>query len=400
MAKRKFGNVEKLPSGRYRARFRNPEAPEEWIKAPATFPTADDAAGWLRAEQKLIEFDEWISPAEREHAAEKNGMTVRELCDRWLEEGGPQDNNPPGFKESTKQSHRRKLELRVLCPSQPGFDSLADERVVEVDRRRIKQWWGQVNKIWPDTGSTNTTAYKRLHTAFDYALHELEIISENPVKVQGAATAPETTVRDKPLISQSEARAMIDNAAPSMAAPVALLLFAGLRLGELLELRRKDLEGLEGDGPVFLRIERNAQRVADENGKQVMLSLPTPKTRAGKREIALPGQVGELLRTHAREYMADIPEALVVTTSKGKMMMDTSFRSRFKRLAIAAGRPDISPHDCRRFFGTMLVDKGRVSLEEARRLMGHESVEQLMEYQRALSGYEERAAAALEELWG
>lgn len=64
----------------------------------------------------------------------------------------------------------------------------------------------------------------------------------------------------------------------------------------------------------------------------------------------------------------------------------------------AAGRPDITPHDCRRFYGTQLVTEGRVSLEEARRLMGHETVEQLLDYQRAAAGYEKRAAAALDTL--
>ena len=38
---------------------------------------------------------------------------------------------------------------------------------------------------------------------------------------------------------------------------------------------------------------------------------------------------------------------------------------------------------------------GQLSMEEARRLMGHETVEQLMEYQRAEVGYQQRAAAAL-----
>ena len=78
--------------------------------------------------------------------------------------------------------------------------------------------------------------------------------------------------------------------------------------------------------------------------------------------------------------------------------MDTSVRTLFDRAAKAAGRPDVTPHDCRRFYGTRLVASRAVSLEEARRLMGHETVEQLMEYQRVADGFGERAAAALDDL--
>ena len=178
-----------------------------------------------------------------------------------------------------------------------------------------------------------------------------------------------------------------------------LLLWAGLRLGELLELRRRDLVGLAGTGVVTVRVRRNVQRVKDdETGKQVMEVMGTPKTDAGNRDIVLPATVGKALRAHATEFMNDEDNALVITTQTGKQMMDTNFRNRFKTAAELADRPDITPHDCRRFYGTLLVNRGGVSLEEARRLMGHETVEQLMEYQRAARGFERRAATQLEAM--
>ncbi|MFE1536843.1 tyrosine-type recombinase/integrase [Corynebacterium bovis] len=178
-----------------------------------------------------------------------------------------------------------------------------------------------------------------------------------------------------------------------------MLLWAGLRLGELLELRRKDIRGLTGSELVTLQVRRNAQRMEDpDSHKQVMVSFDTPKTDAGNRDIVLPKTVSNALRTHCRNFVADGLEALIVTTTTGAAMLDTTFRNRFNPVKKAAGRPDISPHDCRRFYGTQLVTEGRVSLEEARRLMGHETVEQLLDYQRAATGYEKRAAAALDAL--
>ena len=96
------------------------------------------------------------------------------------------------------------------------------------------------------------------------------------------------------------------------------------------------------------------------------------------------------------------PEALVVSRSNGNQFTQHGFRDRyFSDAKLQAGRPDTSPHSCRRFYGTQLVRlvmAGDLSLDEARRLMGHETVEQLMEYQRAEEGYQERAAGALEKL--
>ncbi len=396
MARRKFGSIDQRASGRYRARYRNPQAPEQWVNAPQTYASKDDAAGWLRGEEKLIEFGEWTHPDERNRKAETDSMTVRQLCEKWLTE------SPRITKESTRQSHRRKLQARVY-----GYP-LADMPVTAVARRDVKDWWRSIDgakftvngkEEKQTTPTTNSSAYKRLHTAFDYALHELEIITVNPVNVSGAAVGPKTGVRDRPLISLEEARALVEHAPARLKAPVALLLWSGLRLGELLELRRGDLDGLDGDGAVTVRVRRNAQRVTDEKTKkQIMIVLDTPKTDAGNRDIVLPSSVAVLLRQHAAEHMTDGADALVVTTSTGAQMMDTNFRNRWKTFATAAGRPDVTPHDCRRFYGTVLVDKGRVSLEEARRLMGHETVEQLMEYQRALQGYEQRAADALDAL--
>lgn len=394
MAKRRFGSIEKRSSGRYRARYRSPEAPEQWVNAPRTYESKDDAAAWLRGEEKLIEFGDWTHPDERNRKAELDGMTVKELCEKWLLSSK--------FKASTMRGHRQRLEGRVYPYP------LADMPVIKVDRRAVKEWWQTidaqkftVSKTKPPryTPATNSSAFSRLRTAFEFAKNELEIIDVNPVVIKGASTPPRPESRDRPLISLTEAAALVEHASQPMKAPVALLLWSGLRLGELLELRRGDLDGLDGDGAVVVKVRRNAQRVEDpETKKQVMVSLDTPKSSAGSRDIPLPGAVSALLRKHAAEHMADAPDAFVVTTRTGARMFDTGFRNRWNIIAEKSGRPDITPHDCRRFYGTMLVDKGRVSLEEARRLMGHENVEQLMDYQRALDGYGERAATALNEL--
>lgn len=394
--RRGFGAVRKLPSGRYQAKYTGPDS--KWHKAPQTYDAKDDAVGWLSAERKLIDLEVWTPPTVRAEAAAKSTerakLTVKDLCDRWL--------RSPHLKESSADSHRRMLDLRVLNTD------LADTPVIDVDRLRIAEWWAQVQADHPDTGPTNAYAFRRLRTAFQYAVDVLEVIPTNPVKFKGAATPPRPKVRDRPLVTVDEAKAIAEGVGPDMRTPVELLFWVGLRLGELLGLQRRDLIGLSGTGPVTIRVRRDAERVTqtvtdkttgNPKKKQVMVLFDIPKTEAANRDVVVPSAVADRLREHCKKRVGKAPDSLVVTTNTGKMMMDTNFRSRLGMGKRAAGREDVTPHDARRFYGTMLVTNG-TPLEDARRLMGHETVAQLMEYQRAASGYEQRAASMLDRLIG
>lgn len=395
MAKKKthrtWGRIEQLPSGNFRAKFKHGGILH---KAPSTFKEKASAEAWLNRNKAEIDKAEalgykWVSPAERENQDQLSSTTVKDLIETWLadEKALP--------KLSTRQSHRRHLNARVLRESFPGFDSIADERLTAVDLERIELWWQQVEDNWPDMPDANQKAYKRLHTAFNYAIKK-KFVTENPVKVAGANKKVRTKVQDRPLLELEEADAMVENISPRLKAPLLILQWAGLRLGELLELRRKDVTD---NGIVMtLSIERAAQRVKDdETGKQVMIVTP-PKTEAARRRIVLPAKVAEKVREHLSTYVAENSEALLVTTEKGQPMMDTNFRSRFKYAAKQAGRADLSPHDYRRFFGTMLVTKSGINLEEARIIMGHESKEQLLDYMRAAANSKETAASNLDRL--
>jgi hypothetical protein len=59
-AKRRFGRIRKLPSGRWQARYKGPDG----IDRPAlrTFPTKRDAEVWLMKTEADIVDDEWTDP--------------------------------------------------------------------------------------------------------------------------------------------------------------------------------------------------------------------------------------------------------------------------------------------------------------------------------------------------
>ncbi|MCT2250970.1 site-specific integrase [Corynebacterium sanguinis] len=368
-----------------------------------SFATRTDAQGWLASERRLIDREEWTPPKQRaQRAAEdarreqERGTTVGELVEDWL--------NRSDLKPTTRASHRKRLELRALTDKVPGLSSLRDVRVVDVNRQRVRQWVEEMNTLWPygaNGYSTSYYAHKRLVTAFNWARDELELIDGNPISLV-SMRKPQTVRRDEAVYTETEADALVQGFPTWLRHAPMIMLWCGLRLGELLELRRRDITGLTPGAAMTLRVRRVMQDIDGEDGGKVVVINDSPKSTAGRRDVVVPAEVADAIRAHLTEANKVDPDALIVSRTNGHQFTQHGFRDRYFKVAKdRAGRSETSPHSCRRFYGTQLVRLvmvGELSIEEARRLMGHETVEQLMEYQRAEAGYQRRAARALSGL--
>jgi hypothetical protein len=67
--KRSFGQITRLPSKRYRARYTGPD--QALHNGPRTFETRVDAEAWLADERRLISAGTWSSPAARQDAMKR-----------------------------------------------------------------------------------------------------------------------------------------------------------------------------------------------------------------------------------------------------------------------------------------------------------------------------------------
>ena len=72
---RQFGNIRKLSSGRYQARYRGPDG--RLRPAPRTFERKTDAARWLSLKETEISKGEWIAP-------ELGQQPFCEYADQWM----------------------------------------------------------------------------------------------------------------------------------------------------------------------------------------------------------------------------------------------------------------------------------------------------------------------------
>ncbi len=133
---------------------------------------------------------------------------------------------------------------------------------------------------------------------------------------------------------------------------------AGLRQGELIALRRRDLKWLESK----IGVRKNQTRKHGER---------TPKSRASRRDVPLPDPLAVVLDRllEASKFQAD--DALIFGNPEtGEPISPKAMDERLKAAAKAAGIRSISFHGLRHTFGTQCA-RGGVPMRTLQQWMGH-----------------------------
>ena len=134
--------------------------------------------------------------------------------------------------------------------------------------------------------------------------------------------------------------------------------YAGLRLGELLALRWRDVD-FAGHA---LTIER------------AMSAGVESSTKSGKiRRVPLADQAAAALDRLSRREHFTAPEDLVFVNELGRTLDSWALRSRFKRARDAAGLRPLRLHDLRHTYGSLLAAAG-VDLVTIQAAMGHSAL--------------------------
>lgn len=164
-------------------------------------------------------------------------------------------------------------------------------------------------------------------------------------------------------LSPEQVKALVDNAPPYWQPFVRLLLTSGLRRAEAWGLRVQDLD-----------LERGVIHVRGQLVKRKLVDL---KTDAAYRDVPLPKQTLDALRTH----LAVKPESeldLLFPTPEGKPVDATNFYARvWIPTREAAGLPKFRLHDCRHHVASVYLSQGR-SITYVQRLLGHSNPSTLL----------------------
>ncbi|MGH7747403.1 MAG: tyrosine-type recombinase/integrase, partial [Candidatus Dormibacteria bacterium] len=205
------------------------------------------------------------------------------------------------------------------------------------------------------------TSLHHVHAVLRTALHaavEQELVDRNVARL---VRAPAMKHRDKVILSREEAARLLQASRGARREAASVLgVTTGMREGEILGLRRQDLDLDAG----VLQVEKNAQP-----GYSGRMELGSPKTEAGRRTIVLPQVAVQALRAHLVEQQ---PWSLLVFPSRsGEILSGCNFlRHHFQPALARAGLRHMPFHDLRHSAATLLKELG-VDDVTVSRILGH-----------------------------
>src|SRR6266542_6142346 len=276
MAKRRFGRIRKLPSGRFQARYPGLDGIDR--PAPKTFATKTDAARWLTLKEAELSSKQWIDPS-------AGAIPLGEYAQKWIRER-------PGLRAKTLVLYSGRLRNHIA-------PALAEKPLQELKAPMLRGWRQSLldGGLGPVTAAK---AYRLLRSILSTAVED-RLIETNPCYIKGAAVerSPE-----RPVLTVAEVFKLAGAMDPRFRALILLGALGSLRWGELAGLQRRHVDLVNG----VVRI------------RQAVVELPTgelqispPKTSAGRRTVYLPEIVMQDLRVHFDIYVKPGPEAFVFT---------------------------------------------------------------------------------------
>ena len=247
----------------------------------------------------------------------------------------------------------------------------------DVTLSEIKAWRRSLD---PKTESSNAAAYRLLRSILQ-AAEEEELIDRAPPKIRGAGSAPVKQVVVPATFD--EIAVIIDEMPDRLKLLIVLAAFVGLREGELLELRRSDVDG--SHGPDHTSRGRSTRTSTRRSG------VPAPSagvTSARRRPRAECGRSTSLRRSCrcCRSTSSSTPlRDRAVCSSPGDRTDHMSVRylmDRYRPAREAAGRPDLTIHHLRHTALTLAGQHGATAAELQARA-GHASQAAMAIYQHA-----------------
>ncbi|MGI8716936.1 MAG: tyrosine-type recombinase/integrase [Lapillicoccus sp.] len=360
--KRGFGQITRLPSRRYRARYTGPDGTRH--NAPTTFETREDAEAWLSGERRKISRGEWTPP--RKPRDLPKAQTFGQYAVRWM---GHRD-----LKPRTKAHYASLLERHI----NPTFEDVPLKAITSED---VRDWYSELDRTRP---TQRAHSYALLRTILATAVDD-EKIPANPCHIRGAGSS-KSVVKIKP--ATLEELAALVAAMPARHKALALLAaWCGLRFGEVTELRRKDVDLTNG----VLHVRRGVVRAA----KQTIVG--TPKSAAGVRDVAIPPHLVPTLREHVNGCVRGRDGLLFPAADGVSHLAPSSLYRVFHRARVAAGRPDMRWHDLRHT-GAVLAASTGATLAELMGRLGHSTPAAALRYQHVAGGRDAQIAAALSKM--
>ena len=297
-------------------------------------------------------------------------MTVGVLLSKWLEESAKPSTSP-----GTAAEYERIVETYLV----PG---LGNVRLCQVKPLHIQSLLTGLERA--KVGArTRQYCYATLHRAFVIAMR-WQLMVRNPCD---GIDPPRVVQREVKSLTVDQVQALLTAAELTrFNAMVVLAITTGMRQGELFGLHWESVDLERG----VLQVRHSLEEI---KGK---LRLKEPKSKAGRRRIALAEMAIKALWKHRTTQLADglggCP--LVFPNTKGGFMRKCSFhRQGWEPLRIASGLEGIHFHDLRHTCASMLLHDD-VQPKAVQEILGHSNISMTMDTYAHLIGDVKRTAVA------
>lgn len=364
--RRQFGNVRRLSSGHWQARYEVEGGRS--IAAPNSFATKADAARWLAGVETDQAKGAWVDPL-------AGRVSLDAYAWAWLR-------GHARLAKRTREIYAAQLRLHVLPVIDPGVPALGTVDLTGLTPELVRQWYAAL--VERHSPSVAAKAYVRLRQVLTVAVND-DRIAKNPCRVERGGVEHHPEQR---FATMAELAALADAVPDRYRALVLGAGLGGLRQGELFALRWNDIDL----GAASIAVRRKRLRLA--SGEVIE---DDPKSRAGRRTIALPAVLVAELECHRARYGADA-NGYVFTSEEGTPLERSNFRQRvWLPAARAAGLGGMRFHDLRHSAGTLAARTGATTKELMARL-GHASPRAAMIYQHAADDRDRRIAEGLDAM--
>lgn len=353
---RRFGSIRKLSSGRYQASYLGTDGQRR--TAPETFERKRDAEQWLSVLEADIVRGDWTDPLLGE-------VTVGEFGRQWLVDHR--------CSRRTREEYASLWRLHVA-------PFLAEARIAELSTERVRAW--RTDLLASGRSEDRTAkAYRLLHHVMATAVDDGRI-KRNPCRIKGAG---QYRTPERPFASVAQVFALAGAVPARYRVLVLSAAFTGLRWGELIALRRCDVD-------LRARIVRVHRSVGQTQAGEMVVG-PT-KSEAGTRAVAFPAVLSDDLVAHLTSYAESGTTGLLFTGSRGGELRRGNFHreTAWTKTVVRVGLPaGFHFHDLRHT-GNQLAAMSGASTRELMRRMGHGSMRAAMIYHHA-SDERDRAIA-------
>lgn len=293
---------------------------------------------------------------ERKQAGMGDRLLFTAVAARWLASAGRTK------KESTVCRYRNNLQLHL----NPRF---RDRRITEITREEVADYITELQIKRGDRSGMSPNTVKGilsvLRLVLEYGERQYHLSVANLTKLSVSDTES-TSLR---VLTEKEEGMLLDYILSALTGDglgILLVLYTGLRLGELCSLRWEDINFTEGT--VFVHTTMERIQTSDNPDRKTKISITPPKSRKSIRTIPLHEDILGLLWEKAGEK-----GTFFLTGKKDAYIEPRTMENRFKAIIKAVGIVDVNFHALRHTFATRSIENG-VDAKVLSELLGHASV--------------------------